>query len=292
MGVIFMKNLLVFAILCGLSTVCCASVIQMGVTVLSGDFVSGSTFGMDFSIVNSGDEPAHDVQATLSLPEGFSAETAYVGLLAPNAPSRGTFNISVPSGVTPGVYPVFLKIHYKDANAYPVSTVSPAFIRYVKPAPTLMRGQIAAAELAGKAEASLSVQIDNLDAKPHTVLVRLHMPDEIKSSFYSTEVSINAKDQALLSVPIKSLGALPGSTYQVFASMNYESEGLHYGSTASGIVKIVEEKTNNLPSWLPISLLLALIVAFVILQFKGPRASNVDTEEPVAKKAKRAGPEN
>jgi hypothetical protein len=242
---------------------CSASYIQMGVTVSPPDVVAENVFPLNLTVVNSGDEAAHDVLASLKLPAGFSSEPVYAGLLQPNMPFDGAFRVSVSESVKPGTYPYVLKTHYTDANAYQFSTVSPGFIRYKKPTPSMLRGKMGEVSISEGVEKTLELEVSNLDEKPHKVYVRVHTPDEIAAGQYPGEIAVDARGIGRLQVPVKSFGALPGSAYVVFASLEYDDEGLHYGSTAAGTVKITVKEESEVPSWLPMAALGLLVVAFV-----------------------------
>jgi hypothetical protein len=247
-----------------------ASRIQMGVTLSPPERVSGGDFEMNLTVVNSGDEAAHDVQASLLLPDGFSSHTLFPGTMEPGIPYNGRFNVSANETVNPGLYPIVLKTHYTDANAYPFSTVSPAYLRYKTQTPIMLRGQISDLTLAGQGEKDLEVAFSNLDEKPHNVLVRLHIPDELKTGEYSEKLGIMAKDEGKVRIPLKSFGALPGSVYIIFASAEYDEGGLHYSSIASGKVEIVgkEEGGFQMPTWIIGAVLAVLILAAVYYQVK------------------------
>ncbi|MFH1055401.1 MAG: NEW3 domain-containing protein [Candidatus Altiarchaeota archaeon] len=252
---------------------CSASYITMGVTVTPPEVVAEDVFQLKVTVLNSGDEEAHDVQLSLSLPEGFSSEPVYVGVLPPGRPYEHTFDVSIEDFVKYGTYPAMVKTHYADANAYPFSTISPTFIRYKQPTPFQIRGNVGEVSLVAGSEKDkeLVLEVSNLDDKPHKILVKFHLPDELKAGFYSTELELNERDAGKVTVPLRSFGALAGSTYVVFASMEYEDGGLHYSATSGGIVRIVaqeaEEKGDG-TSWIPAAVIAALVAALVYYQVK------------------------
>jgi hypothetical protein len=179
-----------------------------------------------------------------------------------------SFNVAASSSVIPGVYPLVVKTHYADANAYPFSTVSPNFIRYRQPTPFKLRGTIKEVSLAGDSKKNLVLEVSNLDSKAHNLLVRFHLPDELAADYYSTEVNVQPRGTGKVSVPLKAFGALPGSSYVVFASMEYDEGGLHYSATAGGLVKVGAEEAGGMPSWLPLAVLALLVAAFIYTQIR------------------------
>ena len=247
-----------------------ASRIQMGVSLVPEGDMTGGSFAMNLTILNSGDEAAHDVQASLLLPDGFSSEPIYAGTMDPQVPVFGAFRVLMDGSVNPGLYPIVLKTHYTDANAYPFSTVAPSFLRYKTSAPVMMRGEVGNVTLAGQAEKTIEVRFDNLDDKPHDALIRLMIPDEMKAAESSKRLRIGPKESGRVSFPLKSFGALPGSVYVVFATAEYDEAGLHYASIASGRVEIVAEEKGGLeaPPWLPAGILALLLIIVIYLQVR------------------------
>ena len=108
------------------------------------------------------------------------------------------------------------------------------------------------------------------------------LPDELKAGYYSTELNVDAQGVASATIPVKSFGALPGSTYVVFAAMEYEGQG-HYGSIAQGTVSIMSPDETGMPSWLPLAGLGLLVLAFVYYQFLRPRKAE-EPAKPLKKK--------
>jgi hypothetical protein len=269
MSAINLKTLsIVFAAVFLAASSASASYIQMTVTVYASDVLSAEDFGLNYTVVNTGDEAAHDVQLSLGLPEGMSSEPVYAGVMQPNQPVSGVFNVTSSGSLLPGTYSVFVKTQYTDANTYPFSTISPTTIRYLQASPVMLRGVIDAPTLSKDSQQQLRLQVSNLDTKPHHVHVRFHIPDELKAGYYSTTVDVDAKQDAAVSVGLESFGALPGSSYVVFASMEYEEDGVHFGATASSIVPVVENTDETLPSWAPAAALLILAAAFIYYQVR------------------------
>ncbi len=257
-----------FLVLCLLSGSCSASYIQMTVSVAQTEVVTEDSFPLNVTVLNTGDEPAYDVQVDLVLPEGFTAEPAHLGVLNPNAPQTHSYTVSVNDSVKPGTYAVVLKTHYTDANAYPFSTISPLFIRYMNPTPFRLRGAVEELKITPEQGGDLRLEVSNLDEKPHDVTVRLHLPDELAANYYVRDIEVPARGISRLSFPVKSFGALPGSSYVVFATMDYAEEDFHYSAAANGMVSIVEAGEGGLPPWTPLLILAALVVVLLYYQVR------------------------
>jgi hypothetical protein len=251
---------------------CSATYIGLSLSVSVPDVVASDGFQVNVTVVNSGDEDAHDVQLTLGLPAGFNSTPQQVGNLPPNLPYTTTFDVAAGGSIVPGTYPFVVKTHYADANAYPFSTVSPNFIRYRQSTPAKMRlvVQDVNVSASGDDERELKVDLMNMDDKPHTVSVRLYLPDEVKSSSYVKSLDMAPQDAQTVVFPVKSFGALAGSSYATFASMEYDDGGLHYSALGGGLVRILSkvESDSSMPSWAPLALLAALVALFIVSQFR------------------------
>ncbi|MBD3416561.1 MAG: hypothetical protein GF416_05440 [Candidatus Altiarchaeales archaeon] len=245
-----------------------AAYIRIDVAVEPISVISAGSQDLKATFTNLGDEPAYDVQASLLLPDGFQAQPVFIGLLQPNTPSTQAFSISIDESNIPGTYPIVVKTHYADANAYPFTTVYPFVVHYKQPAPTKVRGLVKEVSLPPEKKRDLVLEVTNLDAKPQTVSVRLYLPDEIVADQYETEISLDAQGTGSVSIPIKAFGALPGSTYVVFASLEYEEAGLHYSILSGGMVKVVEEEEEETIEYLPMAALILLVGMFLYMQVK------------------------
>lgn len=224
---------------------------------------------IDMKVSNTGDEAAHNMQLSLTMPEGFSTNQLFPGMLGVNQTFTGTFEVNVSENVKPGRYPMVLVTHYTDANSYPFSTVSPTYLVFEKPTPILMRGFMPEVSLEGETPAKVKLKVSNTDSKAHDVLIRMHLPNELKASPDSTTIKFAPKETKDVEVGVESFGALPGSNYVVFASLEYDDD-MHYSSVISGMIKVVaKEPTFKMPSTtilIIVGVLILLVVAYY--QFK------------------------
>jgi hypothetical protein len=95
---------------------------------------------------------------------------------------------------------------------------------------------------------------------------------------------VKARDSPQTDFEISSFGALPGSSYVVFASVDYDEGGIHYTSTASGLIKVVEQKEafSFRNEWIAIIVVVILVVAVIAFQFIGrpKQKSGVPEDRP------------
>lgn len=242
-----------------------AGAISLTTSVSSEIMIEDST-NLHIELLNSGNEPAYDVQVSL-ITEDFESEPILAGKLNPNKPFEGDINVSLTKNIIPGKYPVAVIVDYADANGYPFSSVSPSYIVYKTQTVTRVSGIFNQLSLAGKEEKKLILYIRNLDDVSHDVDVELIIPREMKVLNDKRSVSLESKEEKELSFEVSSLSALPGSSYVVLASLEYEDETYH-SSFVSGIIKITEGKPFNLPIWLPILSFIALSIIFIYYKKK------------------------
>lgn len=230
-----MRKLIIILILLLIPHPALASVISL-TTTISSDIITEDVTKIHVKLLNSGDEPAHNVQMSL-LDTGFSTESILVGMLNPNELFEGDFNVTLTEKILPGNYPVVVLTDYADANGYPFSSVSPSSIVYKAPTVSKVSGLIHEVSLTGKESKKLTLSIRNLDDVEHDVDVKLILPREIRVDEEEKGISIRPKQEKSLDFEVYSLSAISGSTYAVVASIEYEDE-LHYSSFANGIIRI------------------------------------------------------
>lgn len=242
-----------------------AGVISLTTTV-STDIMTEDNTEMHVRLLNSGDEPAYDVQTSL-ITENFESKPLFVGKLNLNEPFEGNINLTLKESIKPGKYPVPVLVDYADANGYPFSSVSPSFIVYKTQTTSRISGNIPELSLTGKEKKELILYIQNLDDVEHDVNVELILPRELKVVDNKRSILIDSKEEKKLSFEVSSLSALPGSSYVVLASLEYEDD-LHYSSFVNGAIKITEEKPFNVPIWFLVLSFIVLSLIFIYYKLK------------------------
>ena len=269
------KFFIIFFILSGIVS---ATFISITTTVSTERIVRDNETPVNLTIVNSGDEPAYDVLVSLITSEGLDSNELFPGKLNPNEPYSGEFKIKIDENVTPGAYNIGVITDYKDANGYPFSAISTFSFIIKEPTFSRVTTKISEITLGDKETKDLKLSIRNFDDKPHSIQVELFLPRELRSDKEKKTLVIDKKSDEEISFSISSFGALPRSNYVIFATINYEEEGLHYSSSSSGIIHVVEQKGFDIPSWIPIAIVipswisiaavLILILIFILYQFR------------------------
>ncbi len=244
-----------------------ATFISITTTVSSENVVQNNETLVNLTIVNSGDEPAHDVFVSLITPKGLDSNELFPGKLNPNEPYTGEFKINIDESVTLGAYTLGVITDYKDANGYPFSAISTFSLVIKKPTFSKVRADVSEITLGDKGAKDLRLSIRNFDDKSHSIEVKLFLPRELKSDKEKETVVIDKKSDEEISFSISSFGARPGSNYVVFATIDYGEEGLHYSSSSSGVIHVVEGK-EGIPSWIPIAVVVILILIFIVYQVR------------------------
>ena len=267
-----MKKSMTYAILLTiavLATPASAKYITLTNTVTIERVIAGDSTTVNVSLVNTGDEAAYDVQLSLLTPDGITSTQMNLGKVDPSMPQKGTFDVNLSNGIAPGKYSVAILTEYKDANGYPFSSVTPNYLVLKDSRSSQMAGTIQEISLGNKETQTITLDMRNMDSKDHAITIRLYAPKELKIDAEEKTMTISARSEAKSDYSISSFGALPGSSYVVFASLDYDDGGVHYSSTASGIVKVVEQKDFlNFSGLLPIAALAVIVLAFIIYQFK------------------------
>ena len=257
-----MKKTLLLIIFFMLSNVAFASYISL-TTSIETVLIEDTHTKTNITILNSGDEPASNVKLFLVLPEEFRSNTIFIGELKPNEPFTGQFNVSVVSNVSAGIYPLAILTEYSDMNGYGFSSVSPNTIIYKNPSSTKISGLIEELKLSEKGNKNLVLRVLNHDTREHNIKIHLYLPNELTTNENYKSVLIKPNEEKQISFQVSNFGALLGSSYAVFASLEHEDE-LHYTSIARGVIKIEKEDY----SWILISGILIMFVIFVIINIK------------------------
>jgi hypothetical protein len=261
----FVKTFVVVLLALAFAGLSAASFISLTPEVSVETIAFGEETAANFSLTNSGDEPAYDVTASLLLPEGMSSSVLYLGRLDENATQSGGFGINA-AGVLPGAYSIPLRVDYKDANGHPFSAVSVFSLIIKEAAFSEVSPRVENLKLAVNGQGSVRVSLKNLGSSPHDVRLRVFLPRELKADVSEKVVSVPADAEAEASFAVSSFDALAGSDYAVYAIVSYEDARVYRSSYSSSVVSIVEPQP--MPLWIPLAALAVLVIVFVAYQFK------------------------
>ncbi|MFH0890129.1 MAG: hypothetical protein V1836_03260 [Candidatus Aenigmatarchaeota archaeon] len=204
--------------------------------------ISGSNAEGVFSVSNSGDEPAYSVQTSFLSAPGAVFPTLFIERLDPGKRVDTPFNANITKTLLPGKYPVAVLTEYADANNYPFSAVSYSFLTNNERTSSDVTGTFGEAKVQKGGAAKIKLSIVNRGAAAHNVTLIVLTSKELLAGGYAKTVTLNSEDQKSMNVEISSLSALEGSTYNVFAVMEYDNNGKHFSSFARGSVAITKNE--------------------------------------------------
>jgi hypothetical protein len=221
----------------------------------------GKAFTLHATIINRGDEAAHDVSIAAEL-SGAVAHSPEVALLGPNESKSMELTQDV-AILKRGEYPVVVTVKYKDANHYPFSAISVAPLIYGDSKPSRIEATVSNLEFSDK-KGFLNLTSRNLDGQPEEVSVRLVTPKELSVTQFIGRFTLDGGAAEDFRIPLSNISANPGSNYQVYALVEYEDGGLHYFTAANAYVAVIFDpgfvKSHRM---LLISLCLMLGAAFI-----------------------------
>lgn len=235
------RKILTLALILTLAGTSTARYISISTSATAERITEGNSTSIGVRLLNSGDEAAHDVRVSLLLPEGFSADELKPGRMEPEKPYEGEFTVDIDSSVTPGTYLAAILTDYRDANSYPFSSVTQSFINLGGRTSSDISGTLSKISIGPEGSAVTTLRIRNRGNEKRNLKVRLFLSRELETDVEHYELELGPRAQEEHRFKISSFGALAGSTYIIFASIEYEGDNLHYTSTTSGVVEIVSE---------------------------------------------------
>ncbi len=204
--------------------------------------INGSSAEGVFSVSNSGDEPAYSVQTSFPAAQGIVFPTLFIARLDPGKQVDTRFDANITAGLLPGKYPVPVMTEYADANNYPFSAVSYSYIVNDERISSGITGTFGDVKIPKAGNANLKLNVANRDTVAHNATLMILASKELLATGYEKTVMINAESQKQINVEISSLSALEGSTYSIFAIIEYDSNGRHFSGFARGSVAITKDE--------------------------------------------------
>lgn len=213
------------------------------------------------TITNKGDEPAYNLQLTLTSPSSIEKSEP-----KPSLDVNEEFSTIIrtgSSGLLPGTYPLILNIDYTDGNSYPFSAISVSLFNNKEATNPGLVTAIEPVTLSGSDK--IKLKIKNLDETDKKLKIRIIVPKEITAEDEKL-LPLAARDEASASFRIKDFSARPNSVYAVFAIIEYEQDGRHYTSISPTSVSIV--KSLNVPANILITSLAVLLAIYIIYRVR------------------------
>lgn len=192
------------------------------------------------SAKNTGNEAAHDVEPEVAY-EGKTTRGDALATLEPNTSHEWKFALAAPPGT--GTYPVVVRLRYADANGYPLSALlvhlqRTAGARSGPARPTLTSGPVSRF---GNAK----LVIENPGPQPIAGRLTLVLPTEFQTDPENQPAQVPAQGRNEMTLVFQNAGALPGSAYPIYATFEYDQDGIHHAVVSNTTVNVVIGSTGT-----------------------------------------------
>ena len=216
----------------------CGAALASYITMATEFSITATPTGLDLVVAseNRGDEPSFGVQFEVQAGDK-QFTSAEVPRLTVNEKTSERFPVGDAFGL-PGHYPIVIKTHYKDGNAYPFSALTVGFYDHQEPvvSKVLMRTQNA--DIPSNGSGTVSVLVRNNDAVPRDLEVVLHLPDELAAIAERQSLQLAPGTEETLDYVVENFSALENSSYSVALIAQYEDGERHYSASGSAVVRI------------------------------------------------------
>ncbi|MEE8343591.1 MAG: hypothetical protein V3R51_07290 [Gammaproteobacteria bacterium] len=186
---------------------------------------------------NLGDEPAYGIQFEVQAgqQEFVSASVSQLGV---NQKASSDFPIDNVFRL-PGHYPVLIKTHYQDANAYPFTALAVGFYDFEYPVVSKVLVRAENVNIPANGKGTISFTVRNNDSVARELDITLHLPDELAVLQDKDQITIAPKGSESVRYTVENFSALENSAYAVTLVAEYEDGKYHYSAAGSGIIRIV-----------------------------------------------------
>lgn len=221
---------------------------------------------INLSATNRGDEEARHVQPEVRLLGQAIAGSLRQGLRPGELYSWETTVAVQKDSLLPGRYPIFIVLDYTDRNLYPFSAVSATYLDSGKGRPSHVFGRISTVEISHKGK--IEIRLSNQDDRDRNVTLKMVGPRELSLKEVKGPLLVPAHSELSVSSAVTNLSALSGSSYRVYAAVEYDEAGEHFCTAIPGIVTIGDsESPVRRYRWFLIGLGGLLFVALIAVQF-------------------------
>ena len=185
---------------------------------------------------NRGDEPAYGVQFEVQAGDKqFTSEE--VSRLTVDEKIVERFPVGDAFRL-PGRYPIVIKTHYKDGNAYPFSALTVAFYDHHVPVVSKILIQPQDADIPSNGSGTVSVLVRNADSVPRDLEIVLHLPDELVAVAERQSLQLAPGSEETLYYDVANFSALDNSSYSVALIAQYEDGVRHYSASGAALARI------------------------------------------------------
>jgi hypothetical protein len=249
------------------TTYASASYIEINTKIVSYTIEDNST-NLTVFLNQTGDETAYNIEISPIISEQFLiSDSIKKDTLNPGDTMQGNFTVLTNGTLLPGAYPAVILTTYHDANDYPFSVVSKHEIKYKEKYESNIYGAISKLYINEENSGELTLKIRNYDVSTHDIKITLYLPRELKCIKKEITVPVEGIEEQNVKFEIEPFGALKGSTYAVFASLDYEDEYHHYTAFAETTITITEKTQDEQKDYNILFIMIAIFIALIIIYF-------------------------
>jgi len=186
--------------------------------------VRAEAVNIRFNIRNKGNEPAGDVHLRARF-RSSDQRVSVARRIAPSDAKSATLRFQMPSEAL-GTYPVFVTVAYSDANGVPFSMTALAIVRTADASPFPL--SLSAVQEPTAGGWTIRADVSSAETTNAAARLTLHLPNELSGRGDSTRTVKLVNGKATEAFAVQNRGALSGSRYQAFITVELEVSGRHH----------------------------------------------------------------
>jgi hypothetical protein len=198
----------------------------------------GKTLVLDAKVINRGDEAAYDVSLVAEV-IGTAIQGPNKNTLGPNESFafRLAQELALPRK---GEYRLVATVKYTDTNHYPFLALAIAPFIFGENRPNKIEASLNSLQITD--EGTLELKLKNPEQKAKAISARLVLPGELSVSAASKDMQLAPGSDSGVAFHIKNVSAPPGSSYPVYALLDWDDDGFHFSHAASGNLAVVQDR--------------------------------------------------
>ena len=233
--------------------------------------LTGQSLKVDIAVTNQGTESARNVQIesefeTSKKSSPVQAELPVQGNMATHLRQE------IPYGMH-GRYPLITRILYTDSNGYPFSVLVVSVVNTTTTrTPPQVIGELQ--PLLIRDLGRLLLTVTNRETGQEKIRIHLIYSREFSADPSLMDVEIAPSEVKSFSITLHNNSALPGSTYPLYAIMEYDQNRFHQTAMVTGSVTIVPTNYTAPMSGTPwlyfatLTLLILIVVVYNVRAFR------------------------
>jgi len=242
-------------------------------TTITSKVIDQTSTNLSVSITNNGDETAYRVEVIpLYLEDFYMNNTIVLDHLDSGETFQDIFPIYVNKSLLPGIYPIVMKLKFYDLGNHPYSILFSHLLTYKEGYESNIKGDIYPVDITANGSGTYAFYLQNLDDTPHSIKIKLYIPDEFNSTFSEQIIPLDAISVQKVDFQIINRGGLPGSSYKIYASLEYDDNIHHYSSLIEKTIPVFKE-TEKTFTLLYITFLIGiytiLLIIYILLKRRG-----------------------